>query len=158
MPRSSRAGYWWSRCPSSTPICITTSAGAESGSTIWGSGCVTDRQITWSSGNGSAFVAPVYLPNGVTITRFTLGFTDFHGTDFPAELVRFSTSTVPPTVGVLASTSSSGAAGMHAETSDTSIANSVVDNDQFAYYARVSLNVLPTASACLDNVEIAYTR
>ena len=122
----------------------------------WQLGCGTS-QLFWNGGGSGIFVAPVHLPSGVSITRFTLGYSDFSATDYSADLVRFSTAAAPFNVTLMASAVTAGSAG-RGEFSDTSIVNPLVLNDSFAYYVRVQLAGAGVAGACLDNVEVAFTR
>jgi hypothetical protein len=108
---------------------------------------------TTSGTAGAVLFAPVMLPNGVSITKFTYYWWDADGTDSTATLTR----TNLPATGVpipMAALSSSGAASTHSSSSTTAITNPVIDNDAAMYYVKA---VTPGVNECVDAVQISYT-
>jgi hypothetical protein len=90
-----------------------------------------------SGGNGGAYalsgsaalVTGVNLPDGATVTRFTVYFDDTSTSDMTVYLrINYFASGY----GVLASVTSSGTSGYYS-LSDATISNAVIDNSQYAY-------------------------
>jgi hypothetical protein len=81
--------------------------------------------------------APVHLPSGVQVEYIVLYFDDTHaGVNLNCSLVRRAPLGSPE---VMASISSSGNGGMSSDIT-LNILHSIIDNDQFQYYVRVTTN------------------
>lgn len=105
-----------------------------------------------SSGSG-AMVAPVYLPDGATVTRLTVYFNDSSSSDITLNLNRLSFTNGGYTI--LASVTSSGSAG-YQNGNDTTIGSSVINNVGGGYLA-YAYSSSWNSSLKLMGVLITYT-
>ncbi len=105
-------------------------------STFWGG-----PQLTTISGDG-IYVAPVLLPHGATITKFILYYRDnAPSSNLIAELAR---ARLPGNLDqIIAGVFPDGSSAVATYTENTSIANPVVDLQQYAYYIRLRLPADP---------------
>ena len=96
-----------------------------------------------AGGNGIAFVCPVNLPNGVTVTAVAV-YGNAGATAETWTLKRVA----------LSDTTSGTMATANIDTEDTTISNAVVDNSSYAYY--IVTSTLDTNDA-IYNARISYT-
>jgi hypothetical protein len=79
----------------------------------------------------AVYYAPVYLPQGATVTKFTLYYSDASGSD-DSEAILFRTG-LEGSYWSMASVQIAGSAGIPLDVSDTTINYSLIDNSQYAY-------------------------
>ncbi|MFQ5435177.1 MAG: hypothetical protein ACE5FD_09905, partial [Anaerolineae bacterium] len=96
-----------------------------------------------ASSPATVFYAPVNLPQGATVTKFTFHWYDNSGADGFADLKRSNPNILPVK---MAQAPTSGSAGQSL-TTDTTIVNAVIDNTQYSYFIALYLP---------DNGVIAY--
>jgi hypothetical protein len=101
--------------------------------------------------------APVYLPNGATVTAYSGHVYDNSSGDlWRLELRRFPYTNLNGSA-VMADAPTSGAVNAYQATVDLTIANAVVDNSQYAYFAAVCANT-GDANLRLYAVQVFYTK
>lgn len=103
-----------------------------------------------TSGGSAVFAAPVQLPHGAKITKFTFHWYDISGADGSAMLVR---NNLDQTALGLVIANTSGSAGS-SSTTQTISSPLTVDNAQYAYHAQVTL---PDADVEIHGIVIEYT-
>jgi hypothetical protein len=99
----------------------------------------------------TAFYAPVMLPHGATVTRFTFHWRDNSASDGNATL--FQDNPVGLTT-PMASVATSGSNGQSSSTTTTTISANVIDNSQYQYYVYLTL---PDSLVELYSIFIEYT-
>lgn len=119
-----------------------------------------DWSITWlrvknnSTLNPQSFYAPINFPNGVTVTKLTLyGYRDDGSATMTLTLVRNDRENAVSTLASITADWTSG----YSSKEHTTIDNSVIDNENYNYALKVSLNPNDsTDDIWLTGVEIEF--
>lgn len=128
--------------------------------TGWAPGNVTyaaDGATLFTSSFNDDFIASVSFPDGAIVTNMIASVIDNNvSNDISVDLGR--TNILTSGVGVMASAASGGNSTGVQIIGDSSIANSLVDNSQFVYWARVRMNGAASPNTHkLIGVRITYT-
>lgn len=120
----------------------------------WNGGGTGGAYVTASSG-AYAMVAPVHLPDGAIVTRFTAYYYD-NSSSYNMTVTLYRQA-MTSSYSQLAEVSTSGYSTLYRNATDTSISNATINNGSYAYHVKAYCNPWHGSNIRLKGARISYT-